>query len=95
MQCSATADLSGCPRQMCQWCSLTPGLDGMASLPNVDLTTLARYTVHAWSRKSQIILHRSKETGNLPRGEAQRFYVPGEDLGDAIEGCADKGKEGN
>jgi hypothetical protein len=58
-----------------------PGLSGMPGLPNVDLTTFAGHTVRAWSLKSQEVLHRPKETGNFPRGEAHR-----QQPADAIEG---------
>jgi hypothetical protein len=34
---------------------LDPGVNGTASLPNVNLTTLAGYAVHAWSFPSQVI----------------------------------------
>jgi hypothetical protein len=47
---------------------LDPGLDGTAGLPDVDLTTLAGHAVHTRSLESQVILHRSKETGDLLRG---------------------------
>jgi hypothetical protein len=45
---------------------LDPGLNGTASLPNVDLTTFAGYAVHTWSPESQVIHHRLKEAGILP-----------------------------
>jgi hypothetical protein len=41
------------------------GLDGMASLTDVDLTALAGHAVHTRSLESQVILHRLKETGDL------------------------------
>jgi hypothetical protein len=40
---------------------LDPGLDGMAGLTNVDLTTLAGHAAHARSLGSQVTLHRLKE----------------------------------
>jgi hypothetical protein len=57
---------------------LDPGINGTASLPNVNLTTFARYTVQAWSFQFQVILHRLKETSNFSQPEAHRLdVVPG------------------
>jgi hypothetical protein len=47
---------------------LDPGLDGMASLPDVDLTTLTGHAVYTRSLELQVILHRPKETGDLLGG---------------------------
>jgi hypothetical protein len=44
---------------------LDPGLDGTASLPNLDFTTLTGHALQARSLESQVILHRPKETGDL------------------------------
>jgi hypothetical protein len=44
---------------------LDPGLDRMASLTNVDVTTLAGHAVHVRIPKSQVILYRFKEAGDL------------------------------
>jgi hypothetical protein len=41
---------------------LDPVFYGIASLPNVDLISFARYVVNAWS-------HRPKKTRNLLRGD--------------------------
>jgi hypothetical protein len=49
---------------------LDPGINGIAILPNVNLTTFAGYAVHAWSFQSQVILHWPKETSNFPGKEA-------------------------
>jgi hypothetical protein len=38
---------------------LDPGINRTASLPNVNLTTLARYAVDTRSFQSQVILHGS------------------------------------
>jgi hypothetical protein len=51
------------------------GINGTASLPNVNLTTFAGYAVHTWSFQSQVVLHGSKEAGNLPQREAHRLDV--------------------
>jgi hypothetical protein len=47
---------------------LDPGLDGTASVSDVDLTTLSGNSVHDRSLESQIMLHRPKEAGDLRRG---------------------------
>jgi hypothetical protein len=52
---------------------LDPGLDITASLTDVYLTTLAGHTVHARSFESQVVLHWSKETGDLLWGKAISF----------------------
>jgi hypothetical protein len=58
---------------------LDPGINGTASLPNVNLTTFAGYAVHAWSFQSQVIFHGPKETSNFPRQKAYRLdVVPGQ-----------------
>jgi hypothetical protein len=75
---------------------LDPGINGTASLPNVNLTTLAGYAVHAWSFQSQVIFHGPKEISNFPRRKAHRLdVVPGQHTADAIEGRVDKGKKGD
>jgi hypothetical protein len=75
---------------------LDPGINGMVSLPNVNLTTFAGYVVHAWSFQFQVIFHGPKETSNFSRREAHRLdVVPGQHTADAIEGHIDKGKKGN
>jgi hypothetical protein len=75
---------------------LDPGFNGMASMPNVNLTTLAGYAVQAWRLTAQVILHGPKEAGNLPQWEAHRLdVVSRQHLADVIEGHADKGKKGD
>jgi hypothetical protein len=75
---------------------LDPGINGTASLPNVNLTTFARYAVHAWSFQSQVIFHGPKKISNFPRLKAYRLDVmPGQHMANVIEGCVDKGKKGN
>jgi hypothetical protein len=37
---------------------LDPGINGRASLPNLNLNTFAGYAAHAWSFQSQVVLHR-------------------------------------
>jgi hypothetical protein len=59
------------------------------------LTTFTGYAVHAWNLESQVVLHRSKEAGNLPWREAHRLdVVPGQNPADVIKGHADRRKEG-
>jgi hypothetical protein len=73
-----------------------PGFNAMASMPSVNLTTFAGYTIHAWSFESQVILHRPKEASNLPQWEDHRLhFVPGQQLPDATEGNVDKWKDGD
>jgi hypothetical protein len=75
---------------------LDPGINGTASLPNVNLTTFAGYAVHAWSFQSQVIFHGPKEIGNFPRRKAHRLdVVPGQHTADAIEGRVDKEMKGD
>jgi hypothetical protein len=74
---------------------LDPGINGTASLPNVNLTTFAGYAVHAWSFQSQVIFHGPKEISNFPRRKAHRLDVPGQHTADAIESHVDKGKKGD
>jgi hypothetical protein len=68
---------------------LDPGLNGTASLTDVDLTTLTRHAVHARSLESQVVLHRQKETGDLLQWYAHRL--------DAVLGQqpADENDDGN
>lgn len=73
-----------------------PGFSGMASLPNVDLTTCAGFSVHAWTLESQVVLHWPKEARNLPRCEVCRLdVVPGQHVAYVMEGCADRRKKGD
>jgi hypothetical protein len=75
---------------------LDPGINGTASLTNINLTTSAAYAVHAWSFKSQVILHGPKKISNFPLRKAHRLDVmPGQHTANAIEGRADKGKKGD
>jgi hypothetical protein len=74
---------------------LDPGLDGMAGLPNVDLTTLTGHTVHARRLESQVTLHRLQEVGDI-QGYAHRLDVmTGYQTADVIESCAHVRQEGN
>jgi hypothetical protein len=74
---------------------LDPGINGTASMPNVNLSTFAGFAVLAWSLQSQVILHRPKETSNFPRQEAHRFDdVPGQHTADAVESPIDRWKKG-
>jgi hypothetical protein len=72
--CSATADLPGCPSYMYRWCPCC-GLYRSTSLSDVYLTTLAGYAVNPRSSKSQVVLHRTTETGDLPKRQANSFNV--------------------
>jgi hypothetical protein len=54
---------------------LDPGINGTASLPDVNLTTFARYAVHTRSFQSQVILHGPKKISNFPRRKAYRLDV--------------------
>jgi hypothetical protein len=75
---------------------LDSGINGTASLPNVNLTTSARYAVHTWSFQSQVILHGPKKVSILPQWKVYRLYVmPGQHTTNAIECRADKGKKGD
>jgi hypothetical protein len=75
---------------------LDPGINGTASLPNVNLTTFAGYAVHARSFQSQVIFHGPKKISNFPRQKAYRLDdVPGQHTANAIEGRVDKRKKGN
>jgi hypothetical protein len=57
---------------------LDPGINGTASLPNVNLATFTGYAVHPFSFQSQIIFHGPKEISNFPRRKAHRLDVPGQ-----------------
>jgi hypothetical protein len=75
---------------------LDPGINRTASLPNVNLTTLARYAVDTRSFQSQDILHGPKKISNFLWWKAYRLDVmPGQHTTNAIEGRANKGKKGN
>jgi hypothetical protein len=52
---------------------LDPGFSAIASLPNVNSTTVTGYAVHVWSFEFQLVLHVPKEVGDLPRWEAHRL----------------------
>jgi hypothetical protein len=74
---------------------LDPGINGTASMPNVNLTTFAGFSVHTWSFQSQVVLHRLKETSNFPWQEAHRLDdVPGQHTADTIESPVDIWKKG-
>jgi hypothetical protein len=47
---------------------LDPGLDGMASLPNVGLTALTEHGVCTRSLEFQVILYGLKEAGDVLQG---------------------------
>jgi hypothetical protein len=49
---------------------LDSGLNGMLSLPNVDLITLSGDPVNTRCFQGEVILDELKETGNLQRWEA-------------------------
>jgi hypothetical protein len=55
---------------------LDPGMNGTASVPNVNLNTFAGYAVHAWSLQSHVIFHGPKEISNFPRRKARRLNAP-------------------
>jgi hypothetical protein len=75
---------------------LDPGINRTASLPNVNLTTLARYAIDTRSFQSQVILHGPKKISNFLWRKAHRLDVmPGQHTTNAIEGRANKGKKGN
>jgi hypothetical protein len=75
---------------------LDPGINGTASLPNVNLITFARYAVHTRSFQSQVILHGAKKISNFPRRKTYRLDVmPGQHTTNVIEGRANEGKKGN
>jgi hypothetical protein len=75
---------------------LDPGINGRVSLPNVNLTTLARYAVDTRSFQSQVILHGPKTISNFPRRKTYRLDVmPGQHTTNVIEGRANKGNKGN
>jgi hypothetical protein len=54
---------------------LDPGLNEMASLPNVDLNALTGHTVHTRSLESQVILCTPKEARDLLQGLAHKLPV--------------------
>jgi hypothetical protein len=54
---------------------LYSGIYRSTTLSDVDLTTLGGYAVNPQSPHSQVVLHRMKETGNLPRQHAITFSV--------------------
>jgi hypothetical protein len=72
-----------------------PGLDGTPYLTDIDLTILARHTVHTRNLESEIVLHKLKETRDLLHWWAVRHDVHGEQPADAVESCTYKGQEGN
>ena len=51
------------------------GLYRSDSLSDVHLTTLAGYAVNPCHPRFQVVLHRAKETGDLPRQQANTFNV--------------------
>ena len=73
--CSAAADLSGCPSRMCRWWSYILVCIDRRTLSDVDLTTLAGYAENPRSPHSQVVLHRTKESGDLPGRQAITFNV--------------------
>jgi hypothetical protein len=71
----ATADMSGYPNHMCRWRLFYSGLCRSISVSEVHLTTLAGYAVNSQSPQCQIVLHRMKETRDLPRQQATTLSV--------------------
>jgi hypothetical protein len=60
------------------------------------LTTFARYAVHTRSFKSQVIFHGPKKIRKFPRWKAYILDdMPGQHTANAIEGRADKVKNGD
>lgn len=54
---------------------LSSVLNRTASLPDVDITTLAEHTVNTRSLQSQVTLHMLKKTGNFLQGKAHRLEL--------------------
>jgi hypothetical protein len=73
---------------------LDPGINGTASLLNVNLTTFAGYALHAWCFQSIVVFHGPKETSNFLRRKANRL-VPGQHTANVIENLVEKGKKGD
>jgi len=81
----ATTDLSGYPNHMCRWCWISKpympvvlfysGLYRCISVSDVHLITLTGYAVNPQSPQSQVVLHRMKETRDLPRQQATTLSV--------------------
>ena len=51
------------------------GLYRSTSLSDADLTTLAGYAVNPWNTQSHVVLHRTNETGDLPKGQANTLNL--------------------
>jgi hypothetical protein len=63
---------------------LDPGINRTASLPNVNLTALARYAVDTRSFQSQVILHGPKKISNF---HFTRQYNPEDSSEHNINSC--------
>jgi hypothetical protein len=73
-----------------------PSFNGMASLPNANLSTSAGYAGHIWSFESQVVLYRPKEASNLLQWEACTLDdVSVQHPADATEGRVYKWKKGD
>jgi hypothetical protein len=47
----------------------------ITSLSDIDLTTLTVYAVNPLNTQSHVVLHRTKEIGDLPNRQANTFNV--------------------
>jgi hypothetical protein len=54
---------------------LYSGHYGLTSLSDIHLTTLAGYAVNPWSSRSHVVLHQTKETGDLARWQVNTLNV--------------------
>ena len=69
---------------------LYSGLYRLTTLSDVDLTTLTGYAVNPQSPQSHVVLHRTKESGDLPRRQAITFNVVfGQHSAEAAVSCLD------
>jgi hypothetical protein len=74
---------------------LDPGLDGTASLPEVELTVPSGRAVHTRGLESNVVVHRPKEAVHLLPGWVHRIdVVPGQQPANPVEYRADVGQKG-
>jgi hypothetical protein len=72
------------------------GVDGTASLPNVDFATFTGDVVNAWCPEFDVVFNGAVEVGQFPLGETHGLdVVSGEDSVHTVECGTDVRQEGD
>jgi hypothetical protein len=93
--CSAIANLSGCPSHMNLWCFFILVSTDWPVCLYVHLARLTQCAVYPRCPQSQVIHYWTKESGDLPRRQANTFYVFGQHYAEPVVCCLDIWKKSN